>query len=369
MKKRTKIIITVLIVWILLILLVPIPVGTYNDGEAKVYNAIVYRIVKWNKELPYATEDMSNYESVGVYFFGGRYMSIEELWHKESREIEYTGEWMEKREDQKKKEEEAIYEDGIARYGFDICAIYSNCFFANYGFDGEEGTKVKVNGQLSEDFCVGDHVGCEISNVYEDEELGLIEGDLVSLESYGDKVAIAKPVIYLYPEEEMDVEVKLDIKGELTCTYPKYNNGWKVCALPNGTLTDLEGKEYNYLYWEAESQVDFDMSKGFCVKGEDTAAFLEEALESLGLNRKEANEFIIYWLPMMESNPYNIISFQMETYTDLAKLDINPVPDTLIRVFMAWSSSNEYVEMEVQELSAPVREGFCVVEWGGSEIK
>ena len=45
------------------------------------------------------------------------------------------------------------------------------------------------------------------------------------------------------------------------------------------------------------------MTEGFCVKGEDTAAFLEDALSKLGLNRKEANEFIVYWLPLMEQNP------------------------------------------------------------------
>lgn len=78
------------------------------------------------------------------------------------------------------------------------------------------------------------------------------------------------------------------------------------------------------------------MSKGFCVKGKDTAAFLEGALEQLGLTRREANEFIVYWLPHMEQNPYNIISFQTDAYTNAAELKVSPEPDTLIRVFMAW---------------------------------
>ena len=73
---------------------------------------------------------------------------------------------------------------------------------------------------------------------------------------------------------------------------------------------------YNYLYWEGETYAQYDLSKGFCVKGEDTAAFLEDALEQLGLTRREANEFIVYWLPLMEHNPYNKISFQTDIYTD-----------------------------------------------------
>jgi hypothetical protein len=111
------------------------------------------------------------------------------------------------------------------------------------------------------------------------------------------------------------------------------------------------------------------MSRGFCVKGSETAAFLETALEKLGLNRREANEFIIYWLPLMQDNPYNIISFQGNSYTDIAELTVDPDPDTLIRVFMAWQASDTYVDIEPQELTAPKREGFTVVEWGGSQIE
>lgn len=108
----------------------------------------------------------------------------------------------------------------------------------------------------------------------------------------------------------------------------KYN-GWNITAAPDGTLTDENGQTYNYLYWEGETAATWDLSKGFCVKGEDTAAFLEVTLEKLGLNRKEANEFIVYWLPLMEQNPYNIISFQTDVYTDAAQLQISPTPDHL----------------------------------------
>jgi len=96
---------------------------------------------------------------------------------------------------------------------------------------------------------------------------------------------------------------------------------------------------------------------------------LEKALAQLGLTRREANEFIVYWLPLMQENPYNIISFQADAYTDAAQLDISPAPDTLIRVFMAWQASDAYVQLEQQELTAPERVGFTAVEWGGAEIK
>lgn len=177
-----------------------------------------------------------------------------------------------------------------------------------------------------------------------------------------------KPVIYLYPEEETNVTVKLNYDGQLTCTYPAYQNGWSVTAYPDGTLVDDAGQSYNYLYWEGVTDGQYDFSEGFCVPGEDTAAFLEDALESLGLTRREANEFIVYWLPMMEGNAYNLISFQNEDYTSIAELAVSPAPDTLIRVFMAWTPLQEAVQIEPQNLNAPERSGFTVVEWGGTKV-
>ena len=177
-----------------------------------------------------------------------------------------------------------------------------------------------------------------------------------------------KPVIYLYPEEETEVTVDLDFGGELVCTYPKSDGVWNVTAQPDGTLTDEKGTEYNYLFWEGEAKFEFDFSKGFCVKGDDTAEFLETALVKLGLTRREANEFIVYWLPFMEANEYNVISFQGDNYAEHAKLTVEPTPDTMLRVYMAWYGAEEQIDIEPQELTAPERDGFTVVEWGGSEV-
>ena len=179
-----------------------------------------------------------------------------------------------------------------------------------------------------------------------------------------------KPVIYLYPEEETQVSVALDFDGELTSTYPAYGDGWTVDASPDGTLTDpTTGRQYYCLFWEGISQTEYDFSTGFCVAGKNTAVFLEDALAQLGLTDQEANEFIIYWLPKMEHNPYNLISFQREAYTDSAQLTIDPAPDTLIRVFMAWQGLDQPVEVEPQTLTAPKRTGFTAVEWGGAEVE
>lgn len=179
-----------------------------------------------------------------------------------------------------------------------------------------------------------------------------------------------KPIIYIYPEEETEVTVVLSNPENLSCSYPKYTTGWNVLAEPDGTLTDLTtGRSLYALYWEGKNKSsELDMTEGFVVKGEDTAEFLEEKLEILGLTEREAEEFIIYWLPKMEGNKYNFIRFEtMEEINSYMELTISPEPDTLIRVMMDFKALDEKIEVEEQELTRVERTGYTVVEWGGSE--
>lgn len=179
-----------------------------------------------------------------------------------------------------------------------------------------------------------------------------------------------KPVIYLYPEVKTEVSVSVDFPngGGLTCTYPEYGEGWKMTALPDGTLYDESGNEYYCLYWEGAGLPLSDLGEGWCVSGEDTAEFLREKLLEIGLTAREANEMIIYWLPILQKNPYNLISFHFEDYDCTAPLTVSPNPDTLIRVFMTYTPLEEPTEPKPQDLPHYEREGFTLVEWGGGEI-
>ncbi|MFU7515470.1 hypothetical protein [Clostridium sp. HCS.1] len=178
-----------------------------------------------------------------------------------------------------------------------------------------------------------------------------------------------KPVIYLYPTKEEVIDVNLEYKGELTVTYPEYKDGWKVKANPDGTLINLEdNKEYSYLFWEGISDLSYDVSEGFVIKKEDTADFLQEKLEYMGLTPKEYNEFIVYWLPILQENKYNLISFAGEEYNEYAKLNITPKPDSILRVMMVYKPLDKPIEIKEQKLEQFNREGFTVVEWGGARV-
>ena len=174
-----------------------------------------------------------------------------------------------------------------------------------------------------------------------------------------------KPVIYLYPEKEQEVNVKLDLDGKFTFTYPEYNNGWNVTAKPDGTIIS-DGKEYSYLFWEGLMPTfKPDFKEGFVVKGSESAEFLRETLSQMGLTPKEYNEFIVYWAPKLQENEYNKIYFAEDDYTDKAKLEINPKPDSILRVFMVYEKADENTALPKQEIKPFERKGFTVVEWGG----
>ena len=181
-----------------------------------------------------------------------------------------------------------------------------------------------------------------------------------------------KPVVYLYPEEEQQVQVKLGYEENVTCSYPKYENGWNVVVSPDGTLVDqTNGKKLYSLYYESENKLNFQVeADGFVVKGEDSAAFLEEKLEVLGLNYKEAEEFIIYWLPKLEANKYNYIRFAtLEEIEENMPLSVSGNPDSVIRVIMEYKGLEQPIKVKEQNLTTPERTGFTVVEWGGMELK
>ena len=50
-------------------------------------------------------------------------------------------------------------------------------------------------------------------------------------------------------------------------------------------------------------------------------------------------------------------------------LDITPTPETLIRVFMEFKGLDEKITINEQKLEKVKRNGYTVVEWGGSKQK
>ena len=176
----------------------------------------------------------------------------------------------------------------------------------------------------------------------------------------------AKPVLYLYPTTDTKVDIKLAHPEYLTTTYPKYNNGWKVFAKPNGDLYDESGKYYYALYWDEKRYAEVDFSTGFYVTKENAIDFLEEKLTYIGLNDKERNEVIMYWLPILEKNGKSLVYFELTEEREANnKLLVSPTPDSMLRVNIHIKKVNTKVDIKEQKLTSFERRGFTVVEWGG----
>ena len=176
-----------------------------------------------------------------------------------------------------------------------------------------------------------------------------------------------KPILYLYPDKDMNVLVRLEKDNLLMTTYPKYNNGWDVYVLNDGSIYDEDGKYYYALYWDEENINKIDFSTGFYVEKDNAMKFLEDKLSCIGLNDRERNEFIMYWLPKLEDNGKSLVYFELTEERELNnKLIINPKPDSMLRISMHIKKVNKKISIKEQKLDTFVRRGFTVVEWGGT---
>ena len=120
------------------------------------------------------------------------------------------------------------------------------------------------------------------------------------------------------------------------------------------------------MYWEELGSSNIDFSKGFYVTKENAIKFLEEKTEEIGFTRREANEFIMYWLPILEKNEKNLVYFELTHERDkYNKLNITPNPDSILRVAIHVKKVNKKVDIKPQKLAKFERVGFSVVEWGG----
>jgi len=181
-----------------------------------------------------------------------------------------------------------------------------------------------------------------------------------------------KPVIYLYPEKKQEVALKVTPKGDFTFTYPKYNDGWKVQAHPNGDLK-IGNDTYKYLFWESSESLSKDAvnsNEGFVVAGTDVTEFLQEKLTIMGLNSREQADFITFWAPRMIQHSEVFLQFHFNESCDaFATLNITPKPNHVNRVYVVWQPVDQLrVAPKPQDIPTFDRSGFDVLEWGGQEL-
>jgi len=185
-----------------------------------------------------------------------------------------------------------------------------------------------------------------------------------------EEIITFKPVIYLYPEKTTDVSVQLDINGHSPFYYPRYENGWKVTATPDGSIV-FNGEQYRYLFWEAHQDdhlASISVDQGFVVKGADAQSFLDEKLDEVGFTSEEKADFITFWGPKMAALEQSHVRFEWNESCDkFAELNITPQPDQLFRFYIFIAPAPDSFDVEPQELPTFKRSAFTVLEWGGQQ--
>ena len=176
----------------------------------------------------------------------------------------------------------------------------------------------------------------------------------------------AKPILYLYPEKDnTKISISFAKNQLLSTTYPKYKQKWEVNANKDGSLY-INNQYYYALYWEENKYQHQKFEEGFYVTKDNAINFLEEKLTILGLNAKERNEFIMYWLPVLEKNEKSLVYFEQTTEREnFNKLLIEPKPDSLLRIAIHIKKVDKEIKIKEQVLNTFKRNGFTAVEWGG----
>ncbi|HPD82070.1 MAG TPA: hypothetical protein PK357_03150, partial [Candidatus Pacearchaeota archaeon] len=172
-----------------------------------------------------------------------------------------------------------------------------------------------------------------------------------------------KPAIYLYPTEDSIIDVHLDVNGRITKDIPAYGkDGWEVFATKEGIIDG----EYDYLFYEARlNKLDLP-EEGWIVEYNEFSNWFDINLNKLGLNEKESYQFKEYWLERLsKSNYYEIKLLSKEYLDENMALNINPEPDTIIRLEFYFKPLKEFKKINEPTIVTPIRQGFTVVEWGG----
>jgi hypothetical protein len=249
-----------------------------------------------------------------------------------------------------------LYEDGDFEFSFDSL-VPPNLFFSRSLWDNND-------------------IYLKISIPFFSQQTHIISANVDTIlicSFYPMSSNMRKPVIYLYPEKETIVDLKLDFNGKLTNTYPDYEDGWQVIAKPNGDLISKKDSSlHRYLFWDGINDKNVQLSDfetGFVVKDDETLEFLDSTLTKIGLNDYEKNDFITFWMPEMKKNECNFVYFLInEECNDIASLEITPLPDSEIRVYMFFGKVDENKIVKPQNLTLLNRKGFVLIEWGGFEI-
>lgn len=186
---------------------------------------------------------------------------------------------------------------------------------------------------------------------------------LVPCEEIKRYMYVKKPALYLYPEKEQIVKVKLAPKGDITKAIPPYKGEWIVKVTPSGKINN----QYDYLFYEVRLEKPYPLTNtGWVVPYYELSKWFDIYLPKLGLNKKETDDFKDYWLKELKPYRYYEIRYMDEKFlSENLYINIDPKPDTFIRVFLYFKGTNSKRSLSEPKIVKKDRKGLTAVEWGG----
>jgi len=178
------------------------------------------------------------------------------------------------------------------------------------------------------------------------------------------RVNIHKPNIYIYPTQTIELDIFLSFPkgGEIVESIPVYGDGWNVSVDTNGLIDN----EFHYLFYECEVPDLFQKKNGWIVDQVNLESFFRENLNETGFIKSEIDDFIDYWIPILNYASQFVIYSQSDIQiSPLIKLTFSENPDSILRYFYLIEENTRGISfIEEPSISEFKRQGFTVVEWG-----
>lgn len=177
-------------------------------------------------------------------------------------------------------------------------------------------------------------------------------------------ITVLKPNIYIYPETKLSLHVSIIFPrgGSVIESIPLYENGWNIEVEPSGKINNI----FDYLFYESENPDLCQYRSGWIIKKDDLTSFFTQNMLETGFIQKEIDDFIEYWIPLL--NNYSSYAIYPQYALDIEKmieLNFSCKPNNVLRLFYVIKGVNgDKINIAVPIIPRFVRKGFSVTEWG-----
>lgn len=173
--------------------------------------------------------------------------------------------------------------------------------------------------------------------------------------------------LYLYTAEPTQVSIKVNNARVVSSSVPYEQEGFTVVAHPNGQLIRRDGQQVSRIDYDYVTANVSPPTRGYVVSDNDLSSMLWWYATNLGLNNRETEDFVAFWLEKLPKSQYYFMGhYNQAAVKQQLDLTISPTPDTLLQVIMYFKPLSNPILVEAPSF-APImpRIGFVAVDFSG----